>query len=221
MMQAARNVCGPAILLATCFAMSCTHTTVVTTTGDGGEGGDDASTGCPAGLVRCDGYCADLAVDPNHCGACFASCADDEYCNGGCVCRPTLTRCGEKCVDLASDPEHCGACFSACTDPTPRCFNRACSSVACEDQDPPAEPCGDEETACVPLAQFATHPLHCGNCGDSCEVSELCVAGGCEAYFPATGCTTCPCASCGQQRCCVYPGTTIPICLLNASVCPG
>lgn len=38
---------------------------------------------CYAGLTLCGGSCVDKAVDPQHCGACAATCATHETCAGG------------------------------------------------------------------------------------------------------------------------------------------
>ncbi|MFO0629746.1 MAG: hypothetical protein U0325_29495 [Polyangiales bacterium] len=100
-------------------------------------------TVCPPGRGYCDGRCADLRNDPDHCGACGASCRDGTCARGVCVCdrggwfcdgrcvlhpldcpcnadgegRPCCdgwTRCGVRCARLEFDRENCGACGNRC-----------------------------------------------------------------------------------------------------------
>jgi hypothetical protein len=67
-------------------------------------------------------------------------------------------------------------------------------------------------------------PQHCGTCSNACATNEVCVKGQCFAYAPATGCTTCPCATCASDfdRCCLYPkSATDVVCVSHAAVaCP-
>ncbi len=44
---------------------------------------------CDEGLTCCEGTCADLSADPNHCGACGERCSDDDgFCASGGSCAP-------------------------------------------------------------------------------------------------------------------------------------
>lgn len=179
---------------------------------------------CLAGTDRCGGsLCLDLERDPFHCGTCEETCEGAEACLGGeCLCRPGLTRCSVGCVDTSFSAEHCGTCEHACSsDPAgDYCFDGACTMVACEERSPSAEGCGPLEQDCVPPAELASNPIHCGECDEVCDAAEVCTQGECRAFFAPVDCTACPCPYCGSNLCCAYPGTTLPVCVVGASVCP-
>ncbi|MEQ8455681.1 MAG: hypothetical protein RLO52_10370 [Sandaracinaceae bacterium] len=174
----------------------------------GGCGNDCAAGGscvsgactCPPGLVPDGGNCRDVSSDPDHCGAVDNRCARDERCvDGGCACRPGLTEVDGACVDLASDPGNCGTAGTTCPD--------VCAGGACATDCGGLTECGG---ACV---DTDTNPAHCGGCGDACDADEVCEGGSCNAYRPATGCTSCPCEICRGDSCCEYPSASTLICV--------
>ncbi|MEM1009482.1 MAG: hypothetical protein AAGJ35_10785, partial [Myxococcota bacterium] len=69
------------------------------------------------GEVLCGQRCVRLGVNHEHCGSCFSSCKDSEYCIEG-VCRLSCTKeeivCSEKCINPQTDPANCGACGAIC-----------------------------------------------------------------------------------------------------------
>lgn len=178
---------------------------------------------CPAGTELCAEACRDTAVDPLHCGGCGQPCEAEEQCVGGiCGCRAGLERCNGECVDTRLDSGFCGDCNNDCTGTgTPYCLAGTCSAAACEDQVPAAVTCGSDEVSCVSSQQMQTSPLHCGECDNSCDADEICATGQCQSYYPAAGCTTCPCNDvCGSNLCCTLPGAAVLICLVGATSCP-
>jgi hypothetical protein len=61
--------------------------------------------------------CINPAVDPQHCGGCDVSCAEEERCSAGrCSpqCEDPLTDCNGMCFDVMTDPDHCGSCSLSC-----------------------------------------------------------------------------------------------------------
>ena len=204
-----------------------TTDTWVVTRHDGGthDAGDDpdAVPSCSGLLVSCEGACRDTDVDPNHCGECELGCESDEQCvEGICVCRRGLERCGTDCVDTELDPQYCGGCANDCTGTaTPYCNAGSCIATVCEDQSPATVTCGSDDPTCVSAQQMQTSPLHCGDCDDQCEADEICATGECQSYYPAAGCTGCPCNDvCESNLCCTLPGAAVPICLIGATSCP-
>lgn len=179
---------------------------------------------CLAGAERCgEDFCSDLQRDPNHCGICNETCESGETCvAGSCVCSVGLERCGDDCVDTASSAEHCGDCGHRCAEDAAGeyCWDGQCTAIACELRSPSAEGCGSSDRDCVPSAALAWNPLHCGGCDEACAGSEVCTQGVCQAYFVPFACTICPCGDCGQNLCCPFPGTTLPVCVVGAQTCP-
>lgn len=113
---------------------------------------------CDADLDRwvCDGECADVATDSDHCGACGEQLPNQVSigCRDGapyCHQAPNLTLCDEQCLDLATDALACGACDNDCG-----------TSPAW----PIAEFAGCAEAACV----FAHEVTEAINAGATCEI---------------------------------------------------
>lgn len=188
-----------------------------------GERCESGNCLCPSGTEVCGETCRDTTRDPLHCGQCDQRCEAEERCEGSlCVCRPGFERCDGECVDKRLDPSHCGVCNNDCTaTATPYCTDGTCSATACENQIPASVTCGSDEVSCVSAADMQTSPLHCGECGTDCETNEICNSGQCQSYYPAAGCTTCPCADvCGTNLCCTLPGAAAPTCLVGATSCP-
>jgi hypothetical protein len=164
------------------------------------------------------------AEAPKNCGTCGKTCAKEEWCRASaCECRPGLTLCGTQCVDTNGDLFHCGSCPNECTN-NQRCVSGACvaNSTDCPTG---LTACGADKgrSSCFNLQTDATH---CGACGTVCAPDQLCIAGKCEKYAPAAGCSTCGgCTTCtallgSAARCCSpLPGHTVPTCV-DAPACP-
>ncbi len=99
-----------------------------------------SSTWCPKGFKLCRGQCRDLAINPDHCGACGHVCPPGTTCRGGacvdCTCGSVVcgvgeTPCGGSCVNLQTDPDHCGSCGNAC-DTGESCVAGTCQTVSQE-----------------------------------------------------------------------------------------
>lgn len=164
---------------------------------------------CAAGQSCCEGACAALAEDTQHCGTCGNRC---EAVNGApsCVSGNCRAVCSGGFADCDTDPTtcetaintamNCGGCGVTCTGGTPVCVASG-GSFACESGCPTGQTlCG---TSCVdPLTSFP----HCGTCGMACDAtrSDRCMNGNCR-------CGSGPTCS-GSQVCCggtcVSLGTT-------------
>lgn len=90
---------------------------------------------CAAGQTSCGSYCADLAFDPDNCGACGNVCADPgPYEKGMCVygqceyaCYEGAVDCDGRCTFVEWDPNNCGACGNVCEGPNSSCYQGTCS----------------------------------------------------------------------------------------------
>jgi hypothetical protein len=150
---------------------------------------------CGAGRTSCGSYCADLAFDPDNCGACGNACEDPgPYEEGMCVygqceyaCVAGAVYCDGTCTFLDSDPDNCGACGNVCGDASPYCNQGTCHSCP-----PGFSLCGGE---CVNLA---ADPDNCGACGNVCGgPNPSCSQGAC-----SQGCVpSCPEGWCGGDGC--------------------
>ncbi|CAN5598627.1 hypothetical protein BH09MYX1_BH09MYX1_41730 [soil metagenome] len=193
----------------------------VTTSDAPNDAAPCTNDGCPCGLTACDGGCFDLANDPQHCGSCTRGCPHYAYCAASaCACLPSFTSCGSSCFRFGSDPDHCGGCNAApCT-----------AGMKCEEATCGAGTCGSGLTGCVVEGRTACVDLaagvpFCGACGVTCAPDEVCAAGKCTRYAPATPCAKCPCsADCqrtvGTTTCCPgIAGGSTPICVAG-STCP-
>ena len=135
-----------------------------------------AGASCCFGAVACDGTCANLQTDANHCGACGTSCAADQVCSAGActACPASRTQCSDQCADLNSDPFNCGACGKVCAG------SQACVAGACGACD--GTVCSN---ACVELSRDHEN---CGACGNACAADQCCNAGTCSKTGPAGSC---------------------------------
>jgi hypothetical protein len=100
------------------------------------------------------------------------------------------------------------------------CYQGACTATDCDAFTPEADFCGPNQDQCVLLTDMETNPQHCGECDRACDIDELCVSSSCQPYYPATGCSACPCSICGNGACCAQPGTGQLICIQGAAACP-
>jgi hypothetical protein len=186
---------------------------------------------CGGGLTECDPWgpggveCVDLQRNSLHCGACNAACGQGEYCvDGECVCNPDSDLCdgdwGPTCVNLERDLGNCGSCGDACGD------GEVCSHGAC------ADACADDLDTCTVggfgadvdyCTDLGTSEGNCGDCGNACYPSDLCVEGACTAWWAATGCDSCgvECEACAGEACCTWPGDASYAICVRGDACPG
>ena len=140
--------------------------------------GEPGELVCAESETLCNGACADLAADPDNCGACGTACGAEEVCSGGaCVlsCPTGQTACDGGCWNLQTSEQNCGACGEACG------AGEACVDGACQLACPAGQlPC---DGRCV---DTDADPDHCGGCGVACSAGELCGDGSCVASCPAT-----------------------------------
>ncbi len=140
---------------------------------------------CPEGQEMCDGVCADLSVDRNHCGTCGNACGQGEVCDGAgsCAvsCATGLSECSGACVDTDTDEAHCGSCGNAC-DAGEVCDGAGTCGVSC------AAGLSECSGSCVDTDR---DEAHCGSCGNACDPGELCDGAGACAPNCATGLTEC------------------------------
>jgi hypothetical protein len=188
---------------------------------------------CPANSTMCGGggfgTCTDMTEDPNHCGSCGNQCNSRQYCAptmaapaGACVCRPGFSLCGTTCTNLQGNANHCGSCGNQCAGGQ-SCVNGTCTTGN--------NSCGAGLTACgggggggTSCFNLQTDPRNCGGCGNTCANTQVCLAGTCQQYAPALGCTTCPCTECntvlpGSHCCPGMAGQSHPICATGTG-CP-
>lgn len=168
---------------------------------------------CTGGELNCGNGCQDTTSNVDQCGACGTTCGDTQFCtNSMCSCRPGLVPGpGNSCIDPDSSATACGTPPQMCGNATPVCSNGACAATCAIGLDRCNNDCADTNT----------NPLHCGGCNNRCNNDEVCVQGNCEQFVAEPGCTTCPCAACGGDQCCTYPGATAPvICVNGGNGCP-
>lgn len=92
------------------------------------DGAETDAPMCSDIETLCDGRCANLDVDPDHCGACGIVCDAGFACDRGeCrdSCRNGRELCGRFCIDANLDPDHCGGCELPCGD-TESCVDGEC-----------------------------------------------------------------------------------------------
>ena len=138
---------------------------------DGGPGdGGPVAQSCCLGAVACDGVCADLQTNANHCGTCGTSCSASEVCSDGActTCPANRTQCKDQCADLGSDPFNCGGCGIVCG------ASQSCMAGVCGTCD--GTLCSN---TCVELS---TDPANCGACGNACGADQCCNAGSCSSH---------------------------------------
>lgn len=103
---------------------------------------EDAGEKCETAETDCNGECADLGSDSEHCGACGNACTTGVECRDGeCVgaCSEAEVPClgvaadgtfVVLCVDVRDDPDNCGSCGHVCNE------GDVCDAGEC------ADPCG-------------------------------------------------------------------------------
>ena len=190
--------------------------------------GSDGATTCPAGQELCDSVCVDVQTDWLHCGACGASCASGEVCDGAgaCTlsCQSGLTDCSATCVDLQSDRANCGTCDSACQDGEV-CDGAGSCTLSCQSG------LTDCSGACVDVQGDR---LNCGACEAACQDGEVCDGAGSCALSCQSGLADCAgtcvdvesdrdnCGACGNA--CVFGEVCNGDCLaapIVTAVSPG
>jgi hypothetical protein len=128
---------------------------------------------------------------------------------------------------VQADPNNCGGCGRTCGGATPRCDNGTCAASCTY----PRLNCNGQ---CIDVAH---DPRNCGFCGNACARDEVCVSSGgfpgCQAYYSAGPCTTCPCDQTSTawrcdafdsfrnpDDCCTYGAETICVDRNPGSPCP-
>jgi len=138
------------------------------------EDEQDTMASCSGSEVICDGACADLASDTEHCGACSTTCQRFEACEqGACTlqCPPSQFACNDVCATPSSNPLHCGSCNTTCS------LSEVCSLGVCETE------CASSLTVCGrSCVDLDTDPAHCGACNETCQLPDAvssCLGGQC------------------------------------------
>ena len=165
--------------------------------GNGGDGGDGGNAACEATCaddeVCCNGTCANLDDNAEHCGECKNACPSGANGTGVCIGGDCVFECAsgyydcnllseDGCeVDVASDPAHCGDCETIClfANASPKCEGGACGILACNAG---FDNCNmDPADGCE--ANLGTDANNCAMCGTVCDAppnSEPdCLAGTC------------------------------------------
>ena len=129
--------------------------------------------GCPNGacacgnLTHCGSLCVDLATDPNHCGACSASCSVGATCSAhACQCPNGTSLCNAvDCVNFNTDGTNCGGCGTVCAG------GQSCSSGKC---------CPNGQVSCSNVCSTVSNDAsNCGSCGIICSTGQSCLSGVC------------------------------------------
>src|SRR5438270_236198 len=67
---------------------------------------------CPLPQINCNGVCANLMTDSQHCNDCNSVCGTGTRCvSGSCQLDcGSLTSCNGTCINPLNDPANCGGC---------------------------------------------------------------------------------------------------------------
>lgn len=174
---------------------------------------------CGADETCCGDGCFDLDDTESRCGACDASCAPGERCQGGrCACGSSLGApgggavcdgacCDGACVDTARDVTNCGACGVTCG------VGEICQAGECRcgsRRGATGQPaCSPSQACCADACRdLPSDPDHCGACGVTCGPGEACTSGACRCAAdagevgggPACGAAETCCPSVGGCR---------------------
>lgn len=135
---------------------------------------------CDGGRVDCNGTCADLDTNPEHCGSCDVSCNQTANslpvcASGMCTlaCSSVFLDCNgelpDGCeVNATTDPLNCGTCGHACEP------GEICAQGTCELD------CGGGTTKCgSACVDTNTDEANCGECDKACAGGQNCVGGLC------------------------------------------
>lgn len=148
-----------------------------------GEVCDDGqcASSCTGGKENCNGTCANVSTDTQHCGSCDNSC--DQTANslpvcaaGKCTlaCTGAFLNCNGQLPDGCEvnpnvDPTNCGACGNDCNP------GEICASGICELN------CGGGTTKCGSFCvDTNTDEANCGECGKQCAGGQNCIGGLCQ-----------------------------------------
>jgi len=153
---------------------------------------------CGLGQTSCNGFCADLQIDPRNCGQCGFGCATGLCVAGVCACPSNLTGCPSGCTDILTDEQNCGVCGRACAAGevcqtgqclapgalcTPACVGgQVCQNNVCSCPAPASSFCAG---ACFDTSNTVAH---CGKCDAPCATGKLCEAGQCVCPAGQTAC---------------------------------
>jgi hypothetical protein len=136
---------------------------------------------CSGGKANCEGTCADLQTDADHCGACDTECSQTAnslpVCAAGkctLACTGSFLNCNGQVPDGCEvnpdvDPANCGACGTECPP------GNICKGGECELN------CGGGTTECGSFCvDLNTDEANCGECGKSCSGGQNCIGGVCQ-----------------------------------------
>lgn len=128
---------SPVLLVLSAWLGACTSSPSTRPTDAIDPPADTDDEACPAGTTSCDGTCADLLTDPDHCGTCSNDCGDPTYAEASCVAGECALTCDAgtlPCVDGDCTPCPANAAVVECE--ASRCVAKTC--------EPGFELCGGE-----------------------------------------------------------------------------
>ncbi|MFN7701263.1 MAG: MopE-related protein [Deltaproteobacteria bacterium] len=142
---------------------------------------------CLADEECCDGACADLLSDPNHCGECGMVCPDRDNSTPACDergcdfdCEDGFDDCDAEdsngCEQRLNTIEACGRCDNTCSGATPVCNGATGTCVS---------GCSASEMECdgTCVDVMGSDVTHCGSCTTVCDTppgaARACAAGRC------------------------------------------
>jgi hypothetical protein len=166
--------------------------------------------------------CVDTQTDGLNCGGCGWSCESDTTADcvaGSCTCGTDGVCSGladdtccdtgggvHGCVDMNVDPENCGFCGNVCdTDRGGECSFGGCTcgvdGLCAGTTD---DVCCDTGGGTLRCVDTERNRLHCGACGVTCDVGELCYQGDCQC-------------GCEDDEDCVFVGAGLTCDLVGAT----
>lgn len=159
---------------------SCGSCGVVCQPGQVCDGGT-CSSACAGGKENCDGTCADLTTDEQHCGSCETTCTQTANSLPVCAaskctlaCTSGFLNCNGQLPDGCEvnpnvDPTNCGTCGNDCAS------GEICATGECKLN------CGGGTTKCgSSCVDTNTDEANCGECAKACSAGQNCIGGLCQ-----------------------------------------